>query len=194
MLVLVCSIGIAMLSAATGPILSLPLDGNANDVSGNSFNGTLPTTNVTAVADRFGKDNSAYYFGGGNSVANIIKTTAKQVAVTDYSVSAWVKMDRDEYGAIVTNRNDGNNTSCRGIALDVTSTGRVRMGVNGVALWRGSTTTEKAVNDGKWHYITGVFSCPSGTIVTKDHFTIYVDGNPVQLLQRLVVLDRPLLH
>lgn len=46
----------------SGPVASYPFCGNANDVSGNNYNGTI--VGATLTADRFGNANSAYYFDG----------------------------------------------------------------------------------------------------------------------------------
>ena len=45
-------------------LLYYPMDGNANDLSGNNFHGTA--SGVTSVANRYGVPNSAYYFDGVN--------------------------------------------------------------------------------------------------------------------------------
>lgn len=61
--------------------------GNANDVSGNNYNGTV--TNATLTTDRYGNANSAYDFNGTN--ASIQTNTAFfNNNWNNYSVSYWM--------------------------------------------------------------------------------------------------------
>jgi len=71
-------------------VVNYPLNGNANDISGNNFNGTI-FHNPSLVNDRFGNSNSAYsfdtasylYFDHNNSFG----------LEEDLSYSAWVNID-----------------------------------------------------------------------------------------------------
>jgi hypothetical protein len=156
---------------SANPIASYPFNGDANDTSGNGHNGTLPGSGVTATTDRFGNPNSAYQFDG----TGYIETTAKQENVTQYSVSAWVKMNAGEYGSIITNRNDG-SAVCAGLIFDITNVGCVRMGANGAGYLRSAHANYRPIWDGRWHHVVGVFNCPANTAVTDAHFSIYIDG------------------
>jgi len=166
---LFCGISFAI-NAAAEPILSLPFNGNANDMSGNNYHGTLPASGVSDTVDRFGTASSAFYFDG----TGFIETAAKQENVTEYSVSAWVKMNADEYGSIVTNRNDG-SAICAGIIFEVTNVGTVRMATNGKDYLR-SMISQDDIRDGQWHHIAGVFNCPASIAVSNDNFKIFIDG------------------
>lgn len=53
----------------SGLVAYYPFNGNANDLSGNSYNGTVD--GATLTLDRFGNANNAYYFDG-NSKINIL--------------------------------------------------------------------------------------------------------------------------
>ena len=46
-------------------VLCMPMNGSAQDLSGNSNNGIV--NGATLTADRFGNTNSAYYFNGTSS-------------------------------------------------------------------------------------------------------------------------------
>ena len=87
------------LSAQT-PIASYPFSGNANDVSGNSFNGTV--NNATLTTDRFNQSNSAYYFNGSNASIAISYASAFNFSPTgQFTISLWVQpQDANSLGAM----------------------------------------------------------------------------------------------
>jgi hypothetical protein len=72
-------------SLAAGLVGYYPFNGNANDASGNSNNGTV--SSATLTTDRFGYGGSAYSFDG--STSNI--SLGNLGAINDYSVSLWFK-------------------------------------------------------------------------------------------------------
>jgi hypothetical protein len=63
-----------------------PLNNNANDMSGNNYNGT--TNNLTSVADRFGNPNSAYHFSGSSSYITLPTTG---FLLDTFTYSAWCR-------------------------------------------------------------------------------------------------------
>jgi hypothetical protein len=63
-----------------------PFNGNANDLSGNSNNGTV--SGATLTTDRFGNPNSAYYFDGVN---DYIVLPAPPFLLNNYTFSGWVR-------------------------------------------------------------------------------------------------------
>ena len=67
-----------------------PFNGNANDESGNGYNGIVYGANLTT--DRFGNTNSAYIFNGGDDYIEIPGTESVDIddAIT---ISTWVKLD-----------------------------------------------------------------------------------------------------
>lgn len=77
-----------------------PLDGNANDISGNGYNGT--TYGVTATQDRHGNSNSAFSFDitstGWGSAKDRIVITDDAIAnawyqANAFTISTWIKLD-----------------------------------------------------------------------------------------------------
>lgn len=75
-------------SLSSGLILHYPMDGNANDASGNLLHGTI-SGGVTAYADRFGNPNGALKFNGTNGY--IDAPDAVYFNGGDFTVSAWVR-------------------------------------------------------------------------------------------------------
>ncbi|MBL8027669.1 MAG: immunoglobulin domain-containing protein, partial [Fibrobacteres bacterium] len=70
----------------SGLVAYYPFTGNANDVSGNGYNGTV--SGATLSSDRFGNSNSAYKFNGSNyiDIGNSVLATN-----SDFSISLWYK-------------------------------------------------------------------------------------------------------
>ena len=71
---------------STGLMAYYPFNGNANDESGNGFNGTV--NGATLTTDRFGNGNSAFGFDALKS--NFIATTRSLSEAKDGSISAWI--------------------------------------------------------------------------------------------------------
>jgi len=70
-----------------GLVACYPFDGNTNDESGNSLNGSVVgTPNLTA--DRFGNGGKAYYFDG-KSYINV--GNSPKLDVNYHTITAWVK-------------------------------------------------------------------------------------------------------
>jgi hypothetical protein len=72
-------------SQAESLVAAYTFSGNANDVTGNGFNGSVQ--GATLTADRFGNPNSAYYFDGASAY---ITTPVNSTAFSgNFSVSLW---------------------------------------------------------------------------------------------------------
>ena len=77
-----------------------PFNGDANDESGNAYNGTV--MGATLSTDRFGNPNKAYSF---DSTGNYIEAYDLPVLDIRFSYSAWIKVNDD--GEIDKNNNFG---------------------------------------------------------------------------------------
>lgn len=66
-----------------------PLNGTANDQSGNGINGIM--TNVTPTTGQKGQANGASYFNGTNAYINV--GTPAALNTSTFSVSVWVNLD-----------------------------------------------------------------------------------------------------
>jgi hypothetical protein len=67
-----------------------PFDGNANDLSLNGNNGL--TNGVTLTNDRFGNNNSSYYFNGTSDFIEVLDNNSLDLS-NEYTFSVWVKID-----------------------------------------------------------------------------------------------------
>ena len=83
----------AQVNLNQGLIAHYPLNGNANDISGNNINGTV--VNATLTTDRNGNLNSAYYFNGSNTYIELPFSNLYNFAPQDsFSISVWVSPDQ----------------------------------------------------------------------------------------------------
>lgn len=71
-----------------GLVTFYPFNGNANDESGNGYNGVVNGANLTT--DRFNSNNKAYYFSGSNCSTYISANLNTSSITTGLTVSAWV--------------------------------------------------------------------------------------------------------
>ena len=69
-------------------LLWLPFSGNANDGSGNGFNGTV--NGAVLTTDKDGNSNSAYDFDGTNDYIDISLAYAPTTSA-DFTVSIWTE-------------------------------------------------------------------------------------------------------
>ena len=73
---------------ANGLVTWYPFNGNANDQSGNGYNGTV--TGASQTSDRFGNANSAYKFNGNSDFIDVADNTALRLSNTDFTISVWI--------------------------------------------------------------------------------------------------------
>ncbi|MFT3908958.1 MAG: T9SS type A sorting domain-containing protein [Ferruginibacter sp.] len=78
------------LATAQTPVAHYPLNGNANDASGNGLHGTVIGT-VTPAIDRFGNNNSAMQFDGTINSRIVIADNAL-LRPSSITISAWVNV------------------------------------------------------------------------------------------------------
>jgi Leucine-rich repeat (LRR) protein/sugar lactone lactonase YvrE len=156
-----------------GLIAFYPLDGNANEVSGNADNGTVD--NATLTTDRFGNANSAYSFDSTS------KITAPNIDGlrhhSQFSVGAWIKRDSEGTGIIVEQ-----GTGCADMAsvfkgksfhVAITTQNQVQFSVNsGTGIFYEASnevrSNQTIMPDSEWHFVTGVFD--------NGEITVYIDG------------------
>ena len=73
-----------------GLVAYYPLNGNANDESGNNLNGTV--YGATLTTNRNGTSNKAYYFDGATSYIRILSNAL--LSLPTFTISAWVNCER----------------------------------------------------------------------------------------------------
>jgi hypothetical protein len=146
-----------------GQVAYYPFNGNANDVSGHGFNGTVYVATLTA--DRFGNQAGAYSFNGDNAYIDVGNVGSFNFGAGDFTLEAWIQMDPFSSGPrhILGKRDEAYpylGSWTRLYSLD----GQIRFEFNdGWALY-----TQKTYNDGIWHHIAATRS--NGAV------SLYIDG------------------
>ena len=145
-------------------------EGNANDSSGNGYNGTVYGASLTT--DRFGSLNSAYFFDGtGNTYIDIGNLPAFNFGFGDFTLSAWVFTQADgrylisKYTAPSPGFDpDPLNPRTRGYGLSTEAPGAYAFLSEAPAV-----LGPPNLNDGRWHFIAATYSRSS-------YLGVHVDG------------------
>ena len=155
-------------ATTNGLVAYYDFDGDANDESGNSYNGTA--NNATLTTDRHGNANKAYSFNGNNSYVEVPWNGSVRVQ-DDITMSAWINIkDKSDdgnyygsYGRIIRapneyyemnlNWNGGDGTNNRDLYA--------RSGGHGYSVGTN-------VQEGEWKNVIYTY--------TSDTLRIYVDG------------------
>jgi hypothetical protein len=152
-------------SAAVAPVLRLPFDGNANDVSGNALNGT--PTNVTAISDRNGAANGAYQFNGSSSEVVVNDSPLLRFSTTTpFTVSAWVKVRVVNKDQVVLAKYS--NTTGSLVYLLSFAQGKPTFLVQKQGSGAASAQSTTVVTADRWYHVVGTFDGSTQRL--------YVDG------------------
>jgi Concanavalin A-like lectin/glucanases superfamily len=153
-----------------GAIAKYLLNTNANDIGGNSYNGTL--TAVTNTTDRFGNSNSAIAFTAGSSTGTL-PLGLVTAAQSDFSFGYWFKTSMvANTGTQWFNGNAMVDAEVCGATSDYGTAlidgGKVCLGIGNPDITIKSTSA--SYNNGSWHFVTATRNQAAGTII------LYVDG------------------
>lgn len=159
----VCTFFSIQLFAQANLVLCMPMNGNAQDNSGNNNHGTV--NGATLTSDRFGNANSAYYFNGtNNSIVVPGSTSLDSIEIKDeLTISAWCRVDgwynNFNVFSIV---NKYNTTSDWGwdytIQSPSSSNGQMFIANYPVTMSYYTYTTTGATTLGQWDFYTVTFS------------------------------------
>ena len=149
-----------------GLVAYYPFNGNANDESGNSNNGTI--FGATLCADRFGQTNAAFNFDGLSSYIGFGSIPLNQT--DNWSISAWINPATiDQYSEVVCLGFDDGNSGDGfefGISQDHYNPGNELWSVLGSVTWIDSGYAFPLAN--VWYHIV---------MLRRDGVTqFYVDG------------------
>lgn len=142
-----------------GLVAYYPFNGNANDESGNKYNGT--NQGATLTKDRFGNVNSAFYFNGSSNI-EIPNSENLNFSGGGVTLAVWLNFSSDNYDTGLLSKHKWAVGS--GWVLNVFVNKLTFYGTGEPRL-----TTDETYKDGKWHLLVGVFD---GT--TR---YLYLDGN-----------------
>jgi len=174
---LISSLSIAQSTLDSGLVAYFPFNGNANDESGNGFNGIIH--GATLVQDKYGNANSAFQFNGVSDDITVshdpLLTLTQQITLT-----AWVKRTRFGIDMIVEKGGDWTLGTCNyGMSLHYINNNMFYFFFSGG--WRGTS----GVNDYDWHHYAIV--AQQG----QQNPLLYIDGElkPIEFSEGASVIN-----
>jgi len=161
---------LSLWAQASGLVGWWPLEGNADDASGNGNNGT-PQGGISLVA---GKVGNAANLDGVTGYVNIPATTVfdNLGVATDYSLAAWVYYPPSSgvFGGAghysIVDKGLG-FTGGTGLGINIPASGQAYLGAHGAGAVQGSS-----VAPNQWYLIVGTYRVGVGSEM------IYVNGSP----------------
>ncbi len=158
-------------------------DSIGSNASATNANGTGMTYSAA------GKFNSAITFDGVDD--DIDLTGYTQTAVTQYTISIWVKSSGTGNNVFVQNRGSGAGQSLTlGMGSNpgacTATAGRVSFGLDSNTIYIGRCMSAGAINDSTWHHVVGTWSGTVGVAVAPTQFNIYIDGAAIAMTNRAV--------
>jgi hypothetical protein len=152
-------------SLSTGLVLHYPMNGNANDVSGNNNNGTI-FGGALPAADRFGNPNSALSFDGVNDYIDVPDGT--YFTGSSFSISCWFYARTYANWSRIIDFSNGTPSDNVLLVLTNGNSSRQALVVNVGATNGPTLTVPNAPAANRWQHITATWS--NGTA------TIYLNG------------------
>lgn len=134
-------------------IAYLPMNGDANDKSGNNRNGT-PYGGAVLTTDKYDNTNSAYSFSGADCGISLANTNSFDFVGQPFAISAWVKYSNitGAPSAVVAKHNCGTpNGYLLGIENNIP---QFFMSSNGG--WS-IISASQTYNDNKWHHLAATY-------------------------------------
>jgi hypothetical protein len=164
-----------------GMIAHWQLNNTGADISGNNHNGTL--SNTSATTDHKGVANNALLFNGTSSLVTVPDAAALRLNNSDYSISAWVRVDAYNTGlnsAVLSRR--GTTGANQGYLLFISGVNSINTGGQGpttggkIGYNNGSASyslSSTPAGLSQWHLITMVYSLANQTIWEYYDGTLY---------------------
>lgn len=150
--------------------LLLHMEGNANDSSGNSNNGT--STNIT-YSQANGKFGQGAGFNGSSSRIQIPYSATLDSGTGGFSVSCWFKTTQATAGMFYHRQeHSGTHQQIQGLSIGSVTAGKLQFAMRGSEGNYYDLSTNNAYNDGNWHHVVGVYGGSS-----DKNLRIYVDGS-----------------
>jgi hypothetical protein len=161
-------------SLKNGLQIFYPFNGNTKDESGNGYNGT--GTSIVQTTDRFGLDNSAYYFDGKLNT-KITSEFEGILGSKSRSISLWMKKNNDFNTEFMVN---WGVAAGQGAIIGANYGVFIGKWVNNlpfVGVDNGGSvvgTSYKMISDNKWHHYAFVYDETLGQNIFL--VKIYIDG------------------
>lgn len=149
-------------SLSSGLVLYYPMNGNANDASGNGLNGTM-VGGVTATMDRFGNAGGALLFNGSNGYIDV--PDGVYFNGSSFTVSCWVKTNN--YATWSRVFDFGNGPGNNNVLMAVTNgtSGRPAAEVyNGTTSGGQISSPSTTIPTGQWSLLVFTWSAGTGRL------------------------------
>jgi hypothetical protein len=154
-------------------LLYYPFSGNANDISGNNFHGTI--YNATLTEDRFGNSNSAYYFNGTNSYIELPNETALKPELP-VSFSFWIYLyDINNENSCVLST-DYQENSYTGIRINLNPTTKEISVSYGDGTPNSTTSSSRRTKTGTTIFQNNTWYCVTFVVKDEQDMNIYING------------------
>lgn len=159
----------AQIDISTGLIAYYPLDGNADDASGNGNHGTV--FGAVLTTDALGRENSAYEFNGLNTYITVPNSDTISSPNTELTMIAWINaygwsLVGSAFGPILMKSNSGTNSFQYRLGI---STGGVITALNN---WNNGVSSDTPIVFNQWHAVAVTFK--------GDTTKLYYDGKLVK--------------
>jgi len=135
-----------------------PFNGNANDESGNGYDGVID--GPTLMQDRFGQENSSFYFNGFSNYITIPAAVNNFIS-DSYSVSFWIKSNDD------LNQLNGHEVICDRDASSFNFRFRLNFGISNVQFFQNTTYIECVIQNQSYKVLS-----PNPILDNWEHYMI----------------------
>jgi hypothetical protein len=176
-------------SLQNGLVLHYPMNGNANDASGNNINGNL-VGGVTAVEDRFGAAGGALAFNGTNG--HITLPAGVYFNGSDFTVNTWVRKVSNNSWSRIFDFGNGNANNNVLLALSNGTTGRPACEIYAANVSAGQVGSPSAtVQNNQWQLLTYTWSANNARIFINGQMVAQgVQGSPVDIIRTINYIGR----
>lgn len=141
-----------------------PFNGNVNDTFG-KFSST--PYDVEYVEDKNGKPGKAIYFNGSSSM---IKTNFRKSNISEYTISAWIKIPEKGDPTICNHR----DIAGKGMGFNLFYDGFGFDGQNGFRVIRYKYASN--LENNKWYHLVGVWKGINSQSVETNQMKVYING------------------
>lgn len=160
----------AVVNLSSGLVGKYEFSGNADDSSGNSFNGTVFSASL--APDRFGNANSAYIFNGSSSYISLGNQTAFNFGTGNFSISAWIKMNGAQSDNYFFSKYGGAGAGY-GVGTGWGSSLYGFVGTNSGGANQAELRTSVDLNDNAWHHVVFTYNYGAAAKLYLDNSEIH---------------------
>lgn len=149
--------GFSQIDLTSNLKVCMPFSGNANDISGNGYNGTV--INATLTTDRFGNPNSAYQFSPSFTTGISVTSFSNIAPSNELTISLWAKADGITSNCLFVLNPDSQTDRCVGCAQYTHMSNTMMIWDYGNILSNGRTTYTNVPSDiVNWHHYVFIVS------------------------------------